>query len=705
MVRRLRNLDPSVVPRVLLLLAIFATPVIFDVGTVKPFDAVKATTLWVFVWAAFGAWLVQVLRGRISIQRPWMAYLWVAFLAAMGLATAFSKTPVVSLFGIYGRYNGLLELVLFVQLAALVAQLYRRRPERAREFFFALGAASTVVVVYILIQLADLDPVGWSRPTGEPLAFRYFGTLGNSNFAGGFLGATMPWLLFAFLRSTRVWQRLLVAGWAVVTLGALWLTASRGGLVAALLAGLVAVSVFRRRLPRWILPAGGVAAAIAAVVAVLVVWHPGMSAPPRPLDDLRVLRSETLEVRTFWWQAALGVYAANPIVGAGPDTFIVTYPRHVPEASAGVGDAETADKPHNVVLEYASSTGTLGLVTFLLVVGSAAWWGLRRMRALHFSGGIGPGGIGVEESVVGSSMALLAGYLGQAFFSIDVAPLAVVGWVAIGSLVAMADPAFLVEEPQPSTPSRRPPAWARWVAVGLVVLVTAMMVAVGVRPWRADRAADDGEEAKGAGQRAGIALRAYESALALHPFEPFYYNLTGSYLIRRAGETEFPERRGSFLREALRHFERADELQPDHHLWTLQVADVLGRLGSADEEARFREAEIWLDRAAELAPVDWRVPVQRGLMYTRWALATNDPARHCDALEAYRRSIGLDERQSAVWIELSRSLSLLGLFERAEAALERARRLDPEAQGFDELGQLIERLAEQDRPVVRCGRR
>ena len=48
----------------------------------------------------------------------------------------------VSFFGWYGRYNGFVELALYVVIFWMLTQLYWRRPERLKEIFYAIAAAS-----------------------------------------------------------------------------------------------------------------------------------------------------------------------------------------------------------------------------------------------------------------------------------------------------------------------------------------------------------------------------------------------------------------------------------------------------------------------------------------------------------------------------------------------------------------------------------
>src|SRR5204862_7554863 len=141
---------------------------------------------------------------------------------------------------------------------------------RAKEIGYAMWAASIVLAVYVLIQRAGLDPIKWVQPNGRKV-YRYFGTMGNSDFAGGYLGATFGWLVFAFWRAKRLLVRAGIVLWALVTVLALVETGSRDGIAAMVVTVCVAVFLFRRRLPRLI------TIATACVAVVVVVGSAGVT--------------------------------------------------------------------------------------------------------------------------------------------------------------------------------------------------------------------------------------------------------------------------------------------------------------------------------------------------------------------------------------------------------------------------------------------
>jgi O-antigen ligase len=697
---RLRAPDPTAIPRTVLLVGVVVCASVFDTSAVKPFDMTKVAALWFFAWLGVGLTMIDVVRGRIRLVRFKLGVVAGMFLLATGISTLFSQTRIVSFFGWYGKYNGFLEVLLYVVVFWLVVQMYWRRPERLREVFYAVAAASVVLTGYILVQWVGLDPVHWVQPNGQR-AFRYFGTMGNANFAGGLLGASMGWFVFAYWRARRPLSRTLVVGWAGVTVFALWLTSSRGAFVAAVATALVAIVVFRERLPRWLF-IGSMAVAgvvlLTVVAAIFRVKSPSQTIGSEGANTFggpNVFRTNTLAFRTYWWKSALLIFAAHPITGTGPDTFIVVYPRYTVPAAAHTTGAQRTDAPHNIYLEHAASLGILGLGSYLALVFLAFRWGLRRMKSLQ----------GVEAELLGSFLALLAGYLAQGFFSIDVAALVIIGWLALGGIAALADPRIAVaraaeagEEEAAAAPR---PSAARWAAVVLTGIVGLVVATSGLRPWLADRAAKTALRDAAATSSTDVVLRSYRRAIALAPYDPVYRGLAGSFLAQQALRSTDEDLQRDLLNQAVEYDKQMDTLQPGSPLWKMTVGTALGQLGSAGDDGAFEEAGSWFGDAEELAPRDNRVPLAYATVLNHWGLATHDGLKYCDAIVEFRKSITLLPTPDA-WAGIAQALAAIGHLDEGQAALEKAKELDASFHSVRALSEHIAKLRGHKINVISC---
>ena len=693
--RRLRR-DPTLPVRVFVMAVVFVTPTVFDLGTVKPFDLVKATTILFFGWLALGTWVGLVLRGVTRPRRFTMAYFAGAFLLVNTVGAIFSSTRYTSLFGWFGRYSGLIEIAVLVGIFSVVACVYRERRDRLPEIILSIAAASIVLTGYILMQRAGLDPIRWAKPSGGVPGQPYFGTMGNANFAGGFLGLTAPCIYYVFHRYRERWHRTLVVVWSVAVLSALWFTSARNGMFALGAAAALLLWIHRDRVPA-IFKAGAVLAVVVALVlTVLVVWHPGSKKPPAALRRIDVLRSKTIRVRVEWWKAGLQMFTHRPVFGYGPETYVTHNQRFLAPAAAKIGDSETADKPHNVYVEHAAHTGILGLGAFLGLIVVALRRGLRRLRD-------GP----PDQRVLGTTLlALLAAYLGQAFFSIDVMGIVIVAWVVLGAIAAWADPPG-DEGARP--PGRPNPSGGRRVAAALVTIVGVLLAAVSTAPLKAEHEAKTATRLDQADAAVDDVLGHFALARRWNPWEPMYEGLTGSYLESKAAASDDRDSKRELLTLAVEHFEEMNRKMPGYVLWKYSVGQTLGDLAVLGG-ASFEDAERWLDEARELAPYDWRIVTAQAELLNKWAVVAEDrrdaPRLLCRALSFAEEAVGFRKAQGETQLVLGRTLARLGHLEDSLGPLDKAARHEDARGGADQLEKEVRRLIDlpkkQQPPVVDC---
>lgn len=689
--RLLDRLDPVRLARICLVACLAITPAIFDLGAVKPFDIVKITTVLFFGWLAFGLWLAAVATGRSRIRRTPSVLLAGGYLAVSTVATVFSPTKATSLIGWYGRHHGLLTILIYVLIFWVVASIYREHPDRVHELLYGMAVGAVLMTVYVLMQRFDLDPISWVRPSGEVPGQRYFGTMGNANFAGGYLGLTAPWYYLAWRRSRATWVRVALVGWGVVTLYAIWLTSARNGMVALGAAIGTFLFIERRRIPLLVKLGAAVVALATLVLAVVIIWHPGSDRPPSAFRGADVFRSQTIEVRGYWWMAGLRMFADRPVVGWGPETFVSIYPRYLDRDAAALGDAETADKPHNVFVEHLAHTGILGFAAYIGLLGLVS---VRAFRRLRIAGSR-------ERPVLVAFITLLAGYVGQAFFSIDVTAIGLVGWVAVGALAALSDPPDRTEDP----PVRRQRSTSRRVLAAVAVVVGVLLAGASTAPLKADHESRTAQRMGNADDFIDDVMAHHERSFRWNPLVPQYRALAGAYLDGQAEATSDRDLKREYFARALAQLERTVEIHPDFHGWKMALGRAIGDLASVGG-ASFDEALGQLDAARELAPYDWRVLVARADVYNQRATVEREPEDLCLALADYVSALELRPGTAEAWTGVGRTLARLGQLEESLEALQRAARLDEASDLPDRLAEEVRKIQAKEEPpeVQECGR-
>ena len=625
-------------------------PLVFWPRAADVFGVPKLAVISVLVAAA----AVSAGRRR-SLRLPRVALPAGLYLGAATLATLTSIDRTTSFAGAYERYGGLLPLVLYVLAAATMVLVFSDRPADLWWGVRAVVVGACGLACYVLLQAAGLDVVDWTDEVGGQVRY-HAGSMGNSNFAGGYLGISLP-LAVALAVRRRPW---LVA--AAVGGAGLWVTSSRGGLLAAG-AGLLALGLAHRgvllstRQRR-------VAAAVAAVVLVvggglLASRLTAVSAVGR--DPL--LRTESAGARLRTWSAAVEMFADRPITGHGPDTFGLLYPEYRSEEDARILGLRITDKPHNLLLEYLVTGGVLLGAAWLFLIG---WVGRRVVTAIGRRSGD-------DKLLLSGLAAALVAYVAQSLVSIDVPPLAFTAWLLVGACVVTVDP---------PTGVGRGSRWApRATGLGAVCVAVLASLAL-VADLRAGRAGRDRDHA--------AASRSFERAKDLNPFQPAYA-VQAAFRAEAAGAgaVEVANRRRQ-LERALLLYDGVIEEQPLSLPGAVGRARVLTLLARGVDSARFQHANAAWRAALELDPLDWEIRSAYGLMLNAWSNAERgDPAFRRAAQAELQRAVAVNPAFFHGWANLVRIRAALGDRSGAADALGRAEALEPDHAALVELRALV----------------
>ncbi|MGH9226443.1 MAG: O-antigen ligase family protein [Acidimicrobiales bacterium] len=289
--------------------------------------------------------------------------------------------------------------------------------------------------------------------------------------------------------------------------------------------------------------------------------------------------------------------ADHPLVGTGPDTFYAYYPFYRPASDGTTINARIGvDKPHNVLLEHASDAGVPALAAYLAVVGLALLYGYRRCRRAT----------GAERALGAAFLGLLSAYLAQAVVSIDQPTLALTGWIAVGGVVALADPGVIRSREALAVPyaeqqvRRRatggtrgggplPAGSAIWrrAALALALPVAGATVLVGLAPPRADLAGQD---------------RRFDEAIRLDPSNTDARLAAASRAQVAGSANPDADERRRLLERARRLCLDSLRLKPRDTKALVGLALVEQTWASGLDPAHFREAETWWRRALALDP-------------------------------------------------------------------------------------------------------
>lgn len=677
--------------RLALVLAVAATPVAILPASLDFFNLIKMTLVMMLGLAALWFWSVWCLERRRWTPRFSLGFWAAIFAGAYGVATIFSQDQLLSVFGLYRRYGGLIPILLYVSIMLVLVGLYWETPDSLRKIPLAVAAAAVPVAAYTLLQAAGLDPVEWSSGGGVKAKFPG-STLGNSNFVGGYLAITLPFIAYLSFSLTSRPARFASGALFAACAAGMWFTGSRGGLMAAA-GGLIGMALFfRDRLARWMKTALLITVASGVILAVLVVWYPGLDRPPGPLGQMEVFRTDTFRLRALYWTAAWRNFLAHPLVGTGPDTFLEKYPAFRPFKDAEVPGREVPDKPHNIFLEHASGTGILGAGAYLILVTLALRYAFMRAKTADFS----------QRVLLSAFVGGLIAYLVQGFFSIDVPALALMGWVALGGIAVLSDPRILQERADrlAALARKKPPkirvgdkgkapkagasdaaaaassGWPRRLRAtqfGGGFLILAVMAA-GFQPLAADVKAKTAMSRK---TSLPNSLKLLMQADELYPVGSNYQALA----VRRVAQ----QARAAPEQETQRVYPLADgwlmrarERRPGSLFSTISLARVNGLWAEEQNPERYPVADHWWKRVVALEPSDWRHQYNYGAFLGNWALKTQDREVGRRAVKVLERAVALRSESPETWVILGKAYVLTGDLGKARHSFVRALQVNPE---------------------------
>ncbi|MDP3052565.1 MAG: O-antigen ligase family protein [bacterium] len=359
----------------------------FIVGKYVFFRVVVELALIFFLWA----WVrgeFQFSKLKLKILTPLVIAVSVFTLIFL-LAGFLGYDPSASFWSNFERGEGGLQMLHLFIFFVLLGLLFR--DEKAwRRMFIVSALVAVLVIAYGFAAALKI-----SGFIGPGICERFAGSLGNSAYIGTFMIFALfyaGYLLINGLRQSAsgphkfaslkkwLWGSLMV-----LFLIILIFSGTRGaflGLAAGVLAGL-SYLFFR-------LPSGRVRKIILFVIIVLIIFG-WLGFKYRSSIDLmpfcknegqggnRILdinlSTENLQTRFFLWKQSIKIFEERPILGWGPENFSPAIEKyHLPQFTVWF------DRAHNIFFDYLTTTGILGLLSYLSIFIVFYWQFLKKMR-------------------------------------------------------------------------------------------------------------------------------------------------------------------------------------------------------------------------------------------------------------------------------------------------------------------------------------
>src|SRR6266851_5215029 len=275
----------------------------------------------------------------------------------------------------YATRVELLLLVSDLLLLFLAVQAFRTLQDWRGFVWFGMLFSFLVGIFGILQHLTFNGKLYWFREMrygGIP-----FGPYVNRNHFAGFAELTLPLALVPLLLGRVRRERWpVVTLFAVVPIGALFLSVSRGGIVSlgVELAVLALVMIERRTMGKQLF-AG---AAVLLLALLMVSWLGVGQLLQRfsSFQSLEVTAGKRASMRRDTWQ----IFLHNPVTGTGLGTLQIVYPPY-----ESLYDGKIVNNAHNDYLEALAETGLLGGFCCAWFLGVLLWESIKRFRQLNTS--------------------------------------------------------------------------------------------------------------------------------------------------------------------------------------------------------------------------------------------------------------------------------------------------------------------------------
>ena len=389
-----------------------ATLAISPAANFDPINPIKLMFITSLSFYAFGIFLAEFSSLKTRFSRAEILS-FASFFIFLTLPLFFSGAPLTQqIWGSFGRNTGFLTYISL--LLTLICISVIQDGYIYKKVLLALVLTSVLVSAYCLIQIAGLDPIGWSLKDT-------FATLGNTNFLSAFLGISgLACLAITLDKSFSVILRFLSVMLSLLEFLIALSTKSIQG-VMIYIAGvgiLFAFLIKNNRKIRFVYIPYLVLSLISFSLVVTALFNKG------PLA--KIIFQPSILYRADYMHAGWKMTLLKPFFGVGMDSYGDWY-REVRGSISTLrtGPDRTANTAHNIFLDISSNGGFPLIFAYLFILFLALRAGIKSLRNRPLQSNIFP--------LV--TFICWIEYQVQSLISINQVGVGIWGWILSGMLI------------------------------------------------------------------------------------------------------------------------------------------------------------------------------------------------------------------------------------------------------------------------------
>ena len=593
------------------------------------FEFNKIVPTYLFTVLIVGLWLSKmVVKREIIFRRTILDIPLLVFLLSQVLSTLTSIDTRSSMLGYYSRFHGGLASSITYSLLywAYVANMNRNKTMKA---FYIIFSSAFLVSLYGILQHFGVDKDIWV----QDVQTRIFSSLGQPNWLAAWLVGLIPitWALAlkSGIRNQELGIRnkkfLLYTSLSTLFFLTLLYTKSRSGLLGLAIAAVVfwpSVFMFIKKrkasltttlIKFFILNS-------LFIILVLIVgspWTPSISKFVNKSKNLQssdlqadaqkpqgpalaVGGSESGEIRKIVWTGAIDVWKNYPILGSGLETFAFAYYNFRPLEHNLVSEWDYLyNKAHNEYLNIAATTGSVGLLSYAILVFASIYLFLKENR---------------KKRLI--LIALLSGYVSilvTNFFGFSVVPVGLQFFLYPAFAIALRESGSKNDEL-----SKVELSTIHKVSIGIVIILASYFLILISRYWYADFVYAKGKLENDSGNFIE-GKKLLIKAVNLSESEAIFWDelsQSSTGIALALYEKEDQERAQDFADFAIAESEKAIQLSPANVNLKRNGAILFIKLSVINPNYLINARDTLLSATAQ-APTDAKLFYNLGLVYIR----------------------------------------------------------------------------------------
>lgn len=613
------------------------------------------------MWLTFGLTIIIASSwiSKMIIKREWILKRTpldipiIIFLISQIISTIFSLDFHISLWGYYSRFNGgLFSTITYITLYyAFASNLELKQVYKSLKFSL-ISAFITVLWGFpsrfgydptCYVFRGTLDTLCWTeafRPT-----IRTFSTLGQPAWFAAYLNILLPVAMVMTLYSAWKKNKKLFISFFLLSLliyASINFTNTRAGFIAFIVTDiflwlfLFLKEIFDKKFFfRYLMifhigffitnflfgiPVPQLQPYTLPNIQKNIIAYAQTNDAPKTNPAVKTGITDSSDIRTIVWRGAINAWLANPIFGTGVETFAFAYYKHRPVEHNMTSEWDYLyNKAHNEYLNYLTTTGMLGLgsyLSFIILFLIISFKYIFTHKNSHHE----PHALSEDNKTYLTALALTAGFISiliTNFFGFSVVIINIYFFLIPLFIL------FLLGKIDQNEPNHKTTDYslgtAQWLMLIAVIITACYMLLVLFRYWYADT-----EYALGYNlNRSGSYQQAYqllENAVNTIPDEPVFKDELAINLSTIASALYAQNDKQSANQLAAEAIKLSNEIVTNHPnniiFWKNRLRIFYG-LANTDIENQakyYQESINVLTKSVELAPTDAKILYNYGVL-------------------------------------------------------------------------------------------